>query len=190
MATGIMANKKQHGRNYVTGSYTEEISAFVAYKKSCGFKYQNAYYHLRLFDAFCALKENEALAPQQLADSWVLKRGNEHPNTRASRIGPISVFGKYLTSIGHPKAFIIADDVAKRKAPKPPYLFSEDDIDLFFSACTKLNSDEDGLSSHVVLPAAFLFMHCIGVRTCELKILKWATPTTQEYRSQNSEVRI
>jgi len=126
---------------------------------------------LRVFDAFCALKGNEALSPQQLADKWILKRNNEHSNTRAGRVGPVRVFGKYLTSIGHPKAFVIADDAAKQKAPKPPYLFSEDDIDIFFSACLDLKPDDKEPSLHVVLPAAFLFMHCMGVRTCELKIL-------------------
>lgn len=158
-------------RNYVAGPYAEEISAFIAFKISSGFKYVHAGYYLRTFDSFCASKENEFLSPQQLADKWILKRGDEHPNTRAGRVGPVRVFGKYLTSIGHPKAFVIADDTAKGRAPKPPYLFSEDDIELFFGACAKLKPDEKEPSLHIVLPAAYLFMHCLGVRTCELKIL-------------------
>jgi integrase len=158
-------------KNFVAGPYAEEISAFVAFKKSCGFKYLNSGYHLRSFDVFCASKENESLTPQQLSDKWVLKRSNEHPNTRAGRIGPVRVFGKYLASIGHPKAFMIAFDAAKRRSPKPPYLFSEEDIDTFFGACAELKPDEKEPTMHIVLPAAFLFMHCMGVRTCELKIL-------------------
>lgn len=158
-------------KNFIAGPYAKEILAFVAFKKSCGFKYLNSEYHLRTFDVFCASKENESLTPQQLADKWVLKRDKEHPNTRAGRVDPIRVFGKYLTSIGHPKAFMVAANVAQRRAPKPPYLFSEKDIDTFFSACTKLKPDEKEPSMHIVLPAAFLFMHCMGVRTCELKIL-------------------
>lgn len=158
-------------KNFVVGPYAEEISAFVSFKKSCGFRYINTGYRLRSFDVFCASKENESLTPQQLADKWVLKRNNEHPNTRAGRVDPVRVFGKYLTSIGHSKAFMIAVDVAQRRAPKPPYLFSEDDIDTFFSACAELKPDEKEPCMHIVLPAAFLFMHCMGVRTCELKIL-------------------
>jgi site-specific recombinase XerD len=158
-------------KNFVAGPYAEEISAFVAFKKSCGFKYLNSGYHLRSFDVFCASKENKSLTPQQLADKWVLKRDNEHPNTRAGRVDPVRVFGKYLTSIGHPKAFVIADDAAQGGTPKPPYLFSEDDIDTFFGACAELKPDEKEPSMHIVLPVAFLFMHCMGVRTCELKIL-------------------
>ncbi len=158
-------------RNYVAGPYAEEISAFIAFKISSGFKYVQADYHLRTFDAFCASKENEFLTPQQLADKWVLKRGDEHPNTRAGRVGPVRVFGKYLTSIGHPKTFVIADDTAQGGTPKPPYLFSEDDIELFFGVCAELKPDEKEPSLHIVLPAAYLFMHCLGVRTCELKIL-------------------
>ena len=158
-------------KNSISGPYAEEISAFVAFKKSCGFKYLNSGYHLRSFDVFCASKENESLTPQQLADKWVLKRDEEHPNARAGRVDPVRVFGKYLTKIGHPKAFMIAVDVAQRRAPKPPYLFSEDDIDTFFVACSTLKPDEKEPSIHIVLPAAFLFMHCMGVRTCELKIL-------------------
>jgi len=158
-------------KNSVTGPYAEEISPFIAFKKSSGFKYLHSSYILRTFDVFCASKENESLTPQQLADKWVIKRNNEHPNTRAGRVDPVRVFGKYLTSIGHPKAFMIAVDVAQRRAPKPPYLFSEDDIDTFFCACAELKPDEKEPSMHIVLPAAFLFMHCMGVRTCELKIL-------------------
>lgn len=158
-------------KNFVAGPYAEEISAFVAFKKACGFKYLNSGYHLRSFDVFCASKENESLTPQQLADKWVLKRDNEHPNTRAGRVDPVRVFGKYLTSIGHHKAFMIAVDAAQRRNPKPPYLFSEDDIDTFFAACAELKPDEKEPSMHIVLPAAFLFMHCMGVRTCELKLL-------------------
>lgn len=158
-------------KNFVAGPYAEEISAFVAFKKSCGFKYLNSGYHLRVFDVFCTSKENESLTPQQLADNWVLKRDNEHPNTRAARVDPVRVFGKYLTSIGHPKTFIIEFNVAQRVTPKPPYLFIEEDIDTFFGACAELKLDEKEPSKHIVLPAAFLFMHCMGVRTCELKIL-------------------
>lgn len=158
-------------KNYVAGPFAEEISAFVAFKKSSGFKYLNSGYFLRSFDAFCALKENESLTPQQMADKWVLKRDDEHPNTRAGRVNPVRVFGKYLTSIRHPKAFVIADDAAQGVTPKPPYLFSEDDIEIFFAACAELKPDEEEPSLHIVLPAAFLFMHCMGVRSCELKIL-------------------
>ncbi|WP_028308340.1 tyrosine-type recombinase/integrase [Desulfitibacter alkalitolerans] len=158
-------------RNYIAGPYAEEISTFIAFKISSGFKYKQAGYRLRTFDAFCASKENELLTPQQLADKWVLKRGDEHPNTRAGRVGSVRVFGKYLTSIGYPKAFVIEEDTAQGGTPKPPYLFSEDDIELFFGACTELKPDEKEPSLHIVLPAAYLFMHCLGVRTCELKIL-------------------
>ena len=44
-------------------------------------------------------------------------------------------------------------------------------INIFFDACAKLKPDDKEQSAHIVLPAAFLFMHCMGVRTCELKIL-------------------
>ena len=158
-------------KNFVAGPFAEEISAFVAFKKSCGFKYLNSGYQLRSFDVFCASKENESLTPQQLVDKWVLKRDDEHPNTRAGRVTPVRVFGKYLTSIAHPQAFMIAVDAAQGRPPKPPYLFSEDDIDTFFGACAELEPDEKDPSAHIVLPAAFLFMHCMGVRTFELKIL-------------------
>jgi len=156
--------------NTVAGPYAEEISAYIAFKKSSGFKYDTAGYYLRMFNSFSAYKDNQLMLPQQLADKWVLQRDNEHPNTRASRIGPVRVFSKYLSSIGHPLAFIIRDDVAQKRSPKPPYLFSEDDIDIFFAACSELNPDEKDPSLHIVLPAAFLFMYCMGVRTCELKI--------------------
>jgi integrase len=158
-------------KNHVIGPYAEEVSTFVAFKKSCGFKYFHSGYHLRCFDTFCALRENETLNPQQLADKWMLKKDGEHPNTRARRVGTVRVFGKYLTNIKHPKAFTIADDTAPGKPPEPPYLFSEDDIDIFFDACARLKPDEKEPSIHIVLPAAFLFMHCMGVRTSELKVL-------------------
>jgi integrase len=157
--------------NYVVGPYVADISAFVDFKKSCGFKYHSAEYHLKVFDAFCAAKENESLTPQHLAEKWVLKRDGEHPNTRSGRVGPVRVFGKYLTSIGHPRAFAIPDDVAQGKAAEPPYLFSGFDIDMFFSVCADLQPEEKDPCMHIVLPAAYLFMHCMGVRTCELEIL-------------------
>jgi integrase len=155
----------------VIGPFAQDIAAFVAYKKSCGFKYVSEGNYLRRYDAFCALRENISLNSQQIADKWVLKRGDEHPNTRAARIGPVRVFGKYLTSIGHPMAFTIADDTASGIAPKPPYLFSGDDIEIFFAACVEMKPDTKKPYDHIVLPAAFLFMYCMGVRTSELKIL-------------------
>ena len=157
--------------NRVVGPYAKEIEIYVAFKRSCGYKYCAEHYHLRGFDAFCASEENRLLAHQQLADSWVLKKEGENANTRAGRVRPVRVFGKYLMSIGHPKAFAIEDDVAPGGTPKPPYLFTGDDIVRFFAACAKLEPDEKDLSLHLVLPAAFLFMHCMGIRTCELKIL-------------------
>jgi len=154
-----------------TSSFSREIESFVAYKRSCGFKYIRAEYDLKHFDAFCASSENEHLSPQQLADKWILKKEDEHPNTRSGRVGPVRVFGKYLTDIGHSRAFSIADDIAPGAPPKPPYLFFEDDIDIFFAACAGLKPDGKDPYIHIVLPSAFLFMHCMGVRTCELIIL-------------------
>jgi len=156
--------------NFIVGPYAEEIDTFIDFKKSCGFKYQIAKYYLRVFDIFCASKVNESLAPQQLADAWTLQRDSEHPNTHAGRVDPVRVFGNYLASIGHPKAFTIATEIAKRKASKPPYLFTGDDINIFFEACAELEPNEKDPSMHIVLPAAFMFMHCMGIRTGELNI--------------------
>jgi len=156
---------------FIHGPYAEEIAAYVTLRRSLGYKYQSGEYMLKCFDAFCASEDNVSLSPQQLADKWILKRGDEHPNSRVGRVGPVRVFGKYLTSIGHSEAFIIMNDVASGVAPNPPYLFSKYEIEAFFSACTKLQPDENDPSMHIVLPYAYLFMHCMGVRTCELKIL-------------------
>jgi len=158
-------------KNYIVGPYAKEIEIFVEFKRTCGHKYHSSSYHLRGFDIFCASEENKRLTPQQLADKWVLKREGENANSRAGRVGPIRVFGKYLMSIGHPDAFAIANDIAPGTAPKPPYLFSEDDIETFFTACVELEPDEKDPAIQIVLPTAFLFMFCMGVRTCELKIL-------------------
>jgi integrase len=158
-------------KGFVAGPYAEEAATFVAFKRSCGYKYKSSGYQLGCFDRFCALEENEGFTPQQLADRWVLKRGDEHPNSRAGRVGPVRVFGKYLTSLGHAMAFSIADDVARGGMAKPPHLFSEQDIEAFFGACARLGQDDKDPTAHIVLPTAFLFMHCLGVRTCELKVL-------------------
>jgi len=153
------------------GPLSEEIRGFIAFKRSCGYKYENSEYQLRRFDAFCALEENKELSPQQLADKWVLRKGDERPNTRAGRVGPARVFGKHLTCMGHPLAFTIANDATQKGASRPPRLFSEDEIDAFFGACAVMRSKRSDPTAHIVIPAAFLFMHCLGVRTCELKVL-------------------
>jgi len=157
-------------KDFIAGPFAEEISVFVAFKKSCGFKYYHNNYILRLFDSFCVLEGSESLQPQQLADKWVLKRENEHPNTRNSRVSCVRSFSKYLTSIGHPKAFVIENNIAQKGTSKPPFLFTEDDINTFFAACSELKPNEKEPSASIVLPTAFLFMYCMGVRTCELKI--------------------
>jgi len=64
----------------VAGPYAEAVSDFIAFKKSCGFKYVGSGNYLKRFDVFCASKENESLNPQQLADKWCLKIEDEHPN--------------------------------------------------------------------------------------------------------------
>ena len=140
-------------KNHVAGPYTDEIEAFVAFKKSCGYKYLGQGNLIKRFDVFCATEENRSLTPQQLADKWVLKKDGEPPNTRAGRVGPVRVFGKYLTSIGHPKAFMIADDAAQGGTPKPPYLFTEDDIEELFTVCSVFKPDEKDPSKHIVIPA-------------------------------------
>jgi integrase len=156
---------------FVKGPYAEVISTFVAFKRSCGYTYKSGDYQLRCFDTFCASEENSDLSPQQRADKWIVRRGDECVNTRAGRVGPIRVFGKYLTSIAHPLAFVIADNAVPKGHAKPPYLFTEEDIGAFFSACAKLEPNERDPMAHIVLPAAFLFMHCMGIRTGELGIL-------------------
>lgn len=152
-----------------TGPFKNEISAFVGFKKSAGYKYKSAERALHAFDKFCAMS-GVSIPFQQLAEIWSQRIGGEHPNNRSSRVGPVRVFGKHLQGIGSPKAFVIADDVARGCAPEPPYLFYEDDVDAFFRACAELEPDKKDPAMHIVLPAAFLFMLCTGVRTCELGV--------------------
>ncbi|MFC4766086.1 tyrosine-type recombinase/integrase [Effusibacillus consociatus] len=147
------------------------MEAFVAFKRSLGWKYETSEFYLREFDRFCAKHESEGASLKEIVKSWVSLRETECSNTQRVRVAPVREFSKYLQSSKHSYAFVIPNKVCRKQTRTIPHFFTNEEIIRFFNACDTLTPRKENLVRHLVLPMYFRLLYCCGVRTSEARLL-------------------
>lgn len=146
------------------------IKAFVAFKRSLGWKYGTGEFYLREFDRFCAEHES-ASSLQEIVKNWVIIRNTECPNTHRVRVAPIREFGKYLQASEYPDVFVIPKKICRKQVRAIPHFFTDEEIVAFFRVCDTLTPRKENLVRHLVLPMYYRLLYCCGVRTREARLL-------------------
>ena len=152
------------------------IRDFIAYRLASG-RWNEASYgpNMRVFDRYCEVNYPDAQKlTQEMVDSWCAKRGNETNNSCRSRVYVVYSFVKYLSERGISR---VQPPEIPRKERRIfiPYVFTEEEIRLFFQACDSLPEIPRTANvqiCRITVPVFFRLLYSSGIRTTEARLLR------------------
>jgi len=153
------------------GIYATLLEQYVDFKKSLGYRFENAETTYCLFDRFTIQNgENEIGITKELADRWAVKRLNESDSTCYKRAMYLIHFASFLNDSGYnsyiprlPRAY---------KSTFTPYIFSQKEMEDIFAASNRLEMDNSMDSTANVIPAILRMLYGTGIRVGEAVSLK------------------
>jgi integrase len=147
------------------------FKSYVEFKRSLGYKIQSTHV-FRNFDSYlCEQDYNSISLSETILSSWCKRRVNESEATRYQRINNIKNFAVYLNGFGYP-SFV-------PRLPKgcartfSPYIFTQEELDRFFTSCDHFQYKVHYQSLHQILPALFRLLYGCGLRIGEALSLKF-----------------
>ncbi len=153
-------------------SFAEDIVLYVNLRCSLGNAEDTYARRLYSFDGFCAEKyPEESSLTRQIAEAWCTLKSNEKANTLQFRTNILRGFAKYLVSIGK-TAYILPDGFAGKSEPFIPYLYTDDELNVFFFSADKLPPHSLSPYREYIIPVLFRVLYCCGLRPQEVRNLK------------------
>lgn len=150
-------------------SFANDIQAYISLRCSLGYSRSTYDKTLCQFDRFC--RENhpdEKAVTQKVTEHWCcLREGKEHENGLHRRILIVRNFARYLNAMGKP-AYVIPDAITGKDVPFVPYIFTDEEIRLFFEAADTLPTNPCARNRELVLPPLFRILFCCGLRPQEV----------------------
>jgi integrase/recombinase XerD len=161
----------------MTYSYSSNFKAFieglVQQKNAVGFKYESAEYYLWSFDRFCMAKfPKETILSRYLVMQWAERKQTEAIGTRKIRLAYIRELAKYMIGLGIDDAYVIPERWGGKAMRRVPHFFTKEELQAFFSACDRLKPCSNAMARQLVLPVLFRVIHCCGLRSCEVRLLR------------------
>jgi integrase len=149
-----------------------EIEAFIDFKRAAGYRYGEAnVFYLKRLDRYCH-EQGVASLTKEASEGWATEQISKASKTsNLLMLSLIREFGRYLRANGDNDAYILSDRFRQHPRTVLPYLISEAEISAFFAASKGIRGPHGKVRS-VVLPAMFHLMHCLGLRCCEIRVLK------------------
>ena len=142
--------------------FGEQIRAFVGYKNSLGFPYDESIRILGRFDDFCVERfpEKDCL-DRELALAWLEKRDTENTAGHRNRIMVIREFAKYLRAVGT-EAYMIPISMTSKGPRYVPHIFNEAEIKAFFHGADSFRPHEKAPARHLVIPVFYRLLYLHG----------------------------
>jgi integrase len=153
------------------GIYATLLDQFVDFKKSLGYRFEDAEYTYCLFDRFTIQNdETEIGITKELADRWAVKRPNESDSTCYRRVMYLIQFASFLNDSGYNS--YIPRLPGAYKSTFTPYAFSRKAMENIFAASDRLEMDNFMDSTVNVMPAMLRLLYGTGIRVGEAVSLK------------------
>ena len=155
----------------LTSGLATHIESLLEVKHAIGLPYATSERHLRNFDAMCAKEyPGQSALTRQMAMRWAAGRPNEHPNGQARRITPVRQLAKHMVGSGA-DAYVIPPGVPGRQVRYRPHLYSHAQLRAIFDAADHVTATPWGGQRHVIIPAIFRTIYCLGLRPGEARRL-------------------
>lgn len=174
--------------------YATHIEKYIEYKRNLGFTLRDVEYVFLQFDRLVVQRgENTVGITKELSDAWCAKLPNESDGTRYARVSNLSLFARYLCSMGHSS---YVPEIPKFKTSFIPYIFTKDEIRRLLAASdnygtVKIRPDSPSLMAPTILRV----LYGTGLRVGEaIELLDKDVHTDKHYvivrRSKNGTERI
>ena len=149
--------------------FADDIQTYISLRCSLGYSRGTYEKTLRQFDHFCREHyPDEKAITQKVAEHWCcLREGKEHENGLHRRILIVRNFARYLNSIGR-QAYVIPDTITEKDAIFVPYIFTDEEIRLFFEAADTMPASPHARNRELILPVIFRMLFCCGLRPQEV----------------------
>jgi len=148
------------------------IEGLIAAKRAVGYSYENAEYHLRSFDSYCAARPASSTLSRDLVLEWAKAKDGEDPAAHKVRLSVVRELGKHMQALGIRDAFVLPSALHRKIERYVPHFFTKEEITAFFRACDNLKPHRSMRARHLVLPVFFRLLYCCGLRTCEARRLR------------------
>jgi len=146
-------------------SLRQQMSDFVALRRTEGFDYDAQATALQYFDAFLSkIGYERTNLSQEAIEAYVTATAGLAPNTRRGRLSVVRVFSRYLHQLD-PASHVLRELPVKRPALPRWYLYSLDDIATLLAAAKTLRPSET-LRPHCFHMLIGL-LHVTGLRISE-----------------------
>jgi integrase len=159
----------------IVGDLASYIVDFITYKRSMGQKAANDLKHLSNLARFSLSYDlSESLLPEDMAASWLDRRGGEKPKSQHDRRSTFTGFANYLNNLGH-SVFVPEFMKNKAKSKFSPHIYSDDELKRFFSVTDSLTWNSTSvITKNMALPATlFRVLLGCGLRVSEAINLKY-----------------
>jgi integrase/recombinase XerD len=148
------------------GIYAPYMKELVELKRGLGFKYVSGEFVLSVLDRFTIKREETAIGiTKDLAEAWCCKSDNESDSYHYKRCFIFYSLSSFLCKKGI-RSYL--PQLPPVKTNFVPYIFSKKEIKEIFSACDKLQSENNDLRSTVfIMPALIRTLYGTGIRIGE-----------------------
>lgn len=153
--------------NFFKGPFKDILYSYYQYKINLGYDFESEKSKLKDFDNY-TINVDEPILSQELIYDFVNSK-DVNSNTKASNISVLRGFIKYLYQ-NEKCNFLIPTRIYRRTNPKPPHIFTEEEIKVFFKI-TKDFYPEDELKNLLVY-LCFKLLYCTGMRISECLNIK------------------
>ena len=150
----------------------QHFTEFIKLKRSLGYKYSTAEYLIREFDTFLVRKKiTYPILTKEIFDEWMTRRKHESGSTYKGRCTVVMQFVQYMSDIGKPCYIPRMPNIKVNGFTA--HIFTEEEIDRFFTACDNLILHSLKMNSAIImLPAIFRLLYGTGIRVTEAIRLK------------------
>ena len=157
-------------------SFHEELlmdfRAMQTFRKSVGYKASSYDLSLLPFIAFCGNNyPNATYITKEIIDSWLAYHHYNKRNSKGSFISGLRQYTKFINALGK-KAFIPDDDYTVQHEQYVPYVFTDNELKIFFHTVDTIQPMPKKWRRDIILPVLFRMMYCCGMRPSEPLSLK------------------
>jgi integrase len=144
--------------------FAGRLLSMLEFRAARGYKRDTYLDHYIRFDRHCCNQKIEDLKlTMELVHGWL---ESDDTYELAKRTTAIRLFGQYLDAIGE-TAYVLPNKYATGGKPKPPYIFTDDEMAALFAAIDRLKPTDSEPYLNEIAPVLFRLTYTCGLRPNE-----------------------
>lgn len=154
------------------GPFAEYIASHISLKRAIGYKFEADAESLMRFSIFTAEKyPNATTLTREMVLDWCSKKSYEAQATQCTRASILRQLAIHMDNIGL-DAYILPKGYYPTEEQYIPHIFTEDELQRFFSATDKCRYVSECPHRHLIMPVFFRMIYSCGLRPQEARLLK------------------